>query len=285
MVGDNDERTEAGYTLQKPEGLLAHYTTAVVAFEHVLPEGGQLRLSRYRDMNDPAEAQDLRIGFGYYGDRSKDEANATYNAILQVVEEIRGSRRLLCLTRDVPDTTDPFGCCWARPRMWDQYGDRHRGACLVFDRGKLHRAFREQMPPETSAHEPTLHMGRVRYTPGGIADSLEVGHIVGDDAAFSDPRATVARHIDAHYDDFYLLKSDDWASEYEYRVLLASDTDEPYSYVDYRDALVAVVVGYRFPPFQLAGAQLLCDQRDVQLRRMWWEGGTPFALGARPPNE
>ena len=168
--------------------------------------------------------------------------------------------------------------------MWDRYGDRHRGACLVFDRDKLHRAFREQMPPETSAHEPTLHMGPVRYTPGGIADSLAVGTIVGDDAMFSDTRAAVARHIDGHYADFYLLKSDDWASEYEYRVLLASDTGEPYAHVDYRDALVAVVVGYRFSPFQLAGAQLLCDQRGVQLRRMWWEGGTPFALGRRPPN-
>ena len=127
-------------------------------------------------------------------------------------------------------------------------------------------------------------MGPVRYTPGGIADSLAVGTIVGDDAMFSDTRAAVARHIDGHYADFYLLKSDDWASEYEYRVLLASDTGEPYAHVDYRDALVAVVVGYRFSPFQLAGAQLLCDQRGVQLRRMWWEGGTPFALGRRPPN-
>jgi hypothetical protein len=284
MTVDADESVDAGYTLDKPEGLLAHYTTAEVAFEHVLPEGGQLQLSRYADMNDPVEAQDLRIAFSY-GDRSDEEANATYDAALQVVEEIRGSRRLFCLTRDTPDTNDTFGCCWARPRMWDRYGDRHRGACLVFDRGKLRMAFHEQMPTPTRPGEPTLHMGHVRYTPGGIADSEAVGSIVGDEAMFSDTRAAVARHIDAHYADFYLLKSDDWESEYEYRMLLASDTGEPYAKVDYRDALVAVVVGYRFPLFQLAGAQLLCDQREVQLRRMWWEGGTPSALRTRRPNE
>ena len=284
MTGDADESADAGYTLAKPEGLLAHYTTAEVAFEHVLPDGGQLRLSRYSDMNDPVEAQDLRIAFRY-GDRSDEEANATYDSALQVVQEIRGSRRLFCLTRDAPDTNDTFGCCWARPRMWDRYGDRHRGACLVFDPGKLRMAFHEQMPTPTSPDEPTLHMGAVRYTPGGIADSEAVASIVGDEAMFSDTRAAVARHIDAHYADFYLLKSNDWASEFEYRMLVASDTDEPYAKVDYRDALVAVVVGYRFPPSQLAGAQLLCDQREVQLRRMWWEGGRPFALRTRRPNE
>ena len=50
------ERTEAagpdGYTFTKPEGLLAHYTKASTAFEHILP--GKLRLSPYRLMRDPA---------------------------------------------------------------------------------------------------------------------------------------------------------------------------------------------------------------------------------------
>ena len=94
MAGDNNANTDTGYALQKPEGLLAHYTTAVIAFEHVLSEGGRLRLSRYRDMNDPAEAQDLRIGFGY-GDRSDDEVNATYGAALQVVQEYTGFAALV----------------------------------------------------------------------------------------------------------------------------------------------------------------------------------------------
>ena len=38
-----------------------------------------------------------------------------------------------------------FDCSWARPRMWEQYGDNHAGACLLFDRGRfeaiLHHRF------------------------------------------------------------------------------------------------------------------------------------------------
>ena len=277
-----DEALPPGPALQRPEGLLAHYTSAEVAFEHLLPEGGKLRLSRYADMNDPAEAQDLRIAFGYYGDRSSEQADATYGEMLRVVEEIRGSRRLFCLTRDVPGTNDTFGCCWARPRMWDRYGDGHRGACLLFDTGRLYNALRSQMPTKPSPHEPTLHMGAVDYTPGGIAESVPVRHI-GGDAVFGDTRSAVARHIDQHYRDFYFLKSDDWASEYEYRVLLTSATGERYEYVDYGNSLVAVVVGYRFPAYQLAGALALCERRGIALRRMWWEGGAPFVLG--PPRQ
>jgi hypothetical protein len=265
-------------TFQRPEGLVAHYTSAEVAFEHVLPEGGRLRLSRYADMNDPAEAQDLRMGFGWYGNRSDEEVNATHDQILRTVEEIRGARRLFCLTTDVPGARDTFGCCWARPRMWDRYGDGHRGVCLVFDPGKLRNALEAQMPSKPGPHEPTLHMGRVDYTPGGIAESVPVRHIGGDEV-FGNTREAVARHIDTHYHDFYFLKSDDWASEYEYRVLLTSATGEQYAYVDYRNSLAAVFVGYKFPAFQLAGAKQLCDRRGVQLRRMWWEAGRPFALG------
>ena len=32
--------------------------------------------------------------------------------------------------------------------MWEQYGDVHRGACLLFDRTRLERAIGEQWPEE-----------------------------------------------------------------------------------------------------------------------------------------
>ena len=55
------------YTFEKPEGLLAHYTSAAVAFEHILPSG-QLRMSPYRHMRDPAENKDIVPGTAWAGD-------------------------------------------------------------------------------------------------------------------------------------------------------------------------------------------------------------------------
>ena len=57
---------------------------------------------------------------------------------------------LLSLSGDAEDRGEfpGFDCCWSRPRMWEQYGDVHRGACLLFDRTRLERAIREQWPDE-----------------------------------------------------------------------------------------------------------------------------------------
>ena len=228
---------------------------------------------------------------GYSGERSNDEAMATLAAISDTVQSIRNSMRVFSLTRDVRDddrrrhspqrSPDTFDCCWARPRMWEQYGDKHRGACLLFDKDRLHNAFRQQMPPQNEPHRPTRHMGEVEYTPAGIADSHVVGTISADDTMFANPRVgvarRVARHIDANYHDYYFLKTDDWASEYEYRVVLVSETGDPHAFVEYRNALVAVMVGHLFPPYQVAGAQALCEPQDVALRQMLWYNGAPLA--------
>ena len=46
----NDDR----FGPEAPAGLMAHYTTAEAAFEHILPEE-RLRMSPYADMRDPIE--------------------------------------------------------------------------------------------------------------------------------------------------------------------------------------------------------------------------------------
>ena len=54
------------YTLRKPEGLLAHYTSAAVAFEDILPTG-KLRMSPYKRMKDLAENKDIVPGTAWRG--------------------------------------------------------------------------------------------------------------------------------------------------------------------------------------------------------------------------
>ena len=122
------------YGFQSPEGLLAHYTSAAVAFEHVLPTG-QLRMSPYRRMRDPAENKDLTPGTAYFGDPPNPEQ--TVGEMIEHVKAVRDSMRLLSFTRDASErggTRATFDCSWARPRIWEQCGHGHRGACLVFDR-------------------------------------------------------------------------------------------------------------------------------------------------------
>jgi hypothetical protein len=137
--------------------------------------------------------------------------------------------------------------------------------------------------------EDAAYMRDVRYTRAGIAES-ETRHLVDHRIFDADRRVeAVTDYIERNRDDFFFLKSDDFATEYEYRVVvnIGEDREAPagyvsdeegYAYCGYGDALVAVVVGERFPDWQLAGAREACAERGAQLRRMLWWQGEPFAI-------
>jgi hypothetical protein len=261
---------EREYTFTNPENLLAHYTTAAVAFEHVLPER-RLRMSPYRVMRDPAENKDIVPGTAFRGDQP--DAEQGWAAAVAGIKRIRDDCRVLSLTRDAADQ-GVYGSCWARPRMWEQYADVHRGACLVFDRERFVGITRAELNQVGS-----FWLDEVRYTAAGIAESA-ARNIIDERIFDPDQRSqAVAEFIVNNSDDFFFLKSSDFESEHEYRAVLMAGRGE-YAYVGLRDALVAVIAGERFPDWQVPGAAEVCEEAGVKLRRMHWENGRPFALDA-----
>ena len=267
------------YVLAKPEGLLAHYTKASTAFEDILP--GKLRLSPYRKMRDPAEHKDIEPSIG--SPRHGSDADRDFADVWARIKTIRDRMRVLSLTRDSEepgDTFPEFDCCCSRPRMWEQYGDDHRGACLLFDRSRLERAVR--------ADKRTRHFRDVEYDRQASIEPFQRGLSANEILRDRDPDRAVADHIDAHSDAFFFLKSDDFRTEWEYRVVLtAGDDRDEYAYLDYRDSLVAVVLGERVPEWQRPGAVDTCSKFEVKLGgkvklgRMKWCHGRPrvFPVG------
>ena len=278
---------ESAYTFKRPEGLLAHYTDAAAVFEHILLQPRRLRMSPYHRMRDPIESQDVLPIISWTGDRPDEDAVPW--AVLADIKAARDAMRVLAFSRDAGDGAglrDPtFDCSWARPRMWEQYGDNHAGACLLFDRGRLETVLRHDLGAGS------LYIGNVRYDREGIASS-RVQHLV--DERIFDPtqrQRAVADHIDMYRDDFFFLKSDDFETEAEYRVVLNTDDgspvgyttdDEGYAYLGYGDALIAVVLGRHFPKWQRAGAREVCVDAGIKMLCMWWERGTPYLLGTGP---
>ena len=113
----------------------------------------------------------------WYGDEPKDEQWRRAVARLKVV---RDAMRVLSFTQDAPRSTRVFGCSWARPRMWEQYGEVHRGACLLFDREALEPTLKEQFHPDPAFLRP------VHYSEGAIADDPRVRTITDEGLLASD---------------------------------------------------------------------------------------------------
>lgn len=272
MTTSTDEATLARYTFTKPEGLLAHYTTAATAFEHILPTH-RLRLSPYRLMRDPVENKDILPSIAWHG--SPPDADRAIQSVYMQLRAARDRMRVLSFTRDADRRAEHagFDCCWSRPRMWEQYGDLHRGVCLLFDRVELEQAVRDGW-----SSEPT-YMRNVAYTREGIAAAGGPVRTLIDQRIFDDKERTEAidDYVNSRSDAFFFLKSDDFATEYEYRVVLAAGDDD-YAYIDYDHALVAVVLGERFPDWQRPAAIHASSELAFKLGRMHWEHGRPHVL-------
>jgi hypothetical protein len=179
--------------------LLAHYTRASAAFEDILPER-RLRLEPYRLMRDPHENKDLLPGTAWYGERP--DIDKQWNRVCEGIKRIRGECRVLSLTDDAEGVPRNFGSCWARPRLWEQYADAHRGvSLLVFDQARVEKMLRDDF-----AKRASFYIKRVTYKPEGIAGSASriiVDETLLDDATWAD---ATAAYIEAHHEDFFFCK-------------------------------------------------------------------------------
>lgn len=58
---------------------------------------------------------------------------------------------------------------------------------------------------------------------------------------------------------------------------MLAGSDDKYAYADYGAALVVVVLGERFPKWQVAGAREVCEGANVVMARVRWMNGRPHA--------
>jgi hypothetical protein len=259
---------------------LSHYTTADAAFGKILPSG-ELRMSPYARIRDPFENKSLMLSMGFAGD--PDEPERAWMEAMEQINRLRDDMRVLSLTRDAVELVGPgtelhSRCCWARPRMWEQYAENHAGVGLIFDRRELEAQLKNEL-----RHVGPYYIGEVSYTPRGFYGS-PAHHLSVGGEAFFDPATrpqAIADHIEKYHEDFFFLKTDDWATEYEYRCVLMQPA-ESFARVKFGGSLKFAVIGEKFPEWQIPAALAACSAAGIELKRMSWATGWPFPGRASP---
>jgi DUF2971 family protein len=224
---ESEERAERS-RIGIPGALLAHYTSAATCFDHILPTR-KLRLSSFALMSDPREnkdwvryavnrrvrtsgrPQDVQKAIGEPFPVDLNQATLSANAMRQ-----QGTK-ILALTAEPSERSplEDFKRAYARPRMWERYGDSHRGVCLVFDRDELHRGCVAQL--ETIG---TAWNGNVVYDNGALVDGGIQGFRLGGTAiaaAGGDLPNGLAAHLQQHRQLLFFTKMEDYRDEQEYR--------------------------------------------------------------------
>jgi len=256
-----------------PDKYFFHYTTRDAAFGGILPSR-RLRLSPYGVMRDPLENQQWK--FTFTGRGARDDATVIADVAEQTEferranEETRARSHLLSLTIDADPQADgerpPFCFGWARARMWEQYAERYRGVCLVFDKELLTQRFAEAL--EGGAVTRTYDRA-VIYNGGGMLKP-----IIEADAARNDPDFFDG-YIEANFGALFFTKVLDWQTEHEYRFVAIAAADGSSLSIDYGDALKWVIAGNQLADWERPAVVGASRQAGAQPLLMRWDHWRP----------
>ncbi|MCM2675564.1 DUF2971 domain-containing protein [Alkalicoccobacillus plakortidis] len=255
------------------ENYLYHFTSSDTCISYILRDQ-KLRLSSINKTNDPRENKEWYFGFGIAEEEIElFEHMDSLNLNKQINELLKEDAKLICFTKD-KNVYDPNainevikGCL--RPRMWAQYGDSHKGICLVFDQNKLEskisntfnsdvRFFGENVQYSTDFHNLRLN---IKFN--SIKDDLEAG---------------VYNHLSSYYKDLFFEKFIDWQDETEFRWVVFTKNESGFEYVDYQDSLVHIVLGADFNDAYLPLIKSYCEKFKVHCSKINWHNGIPLDM-------
>lgn len=221
------------FNLGESSDIVAHYTSLEAICQHILPSG-QMRFSPLIATNDPYEFKKrlshvrFNDGTGSYDAYDKE----TYEKLdSEYSEIILNNVKVLCVTGSFCNRQANNLKCYLHPRMWAQYADNHDGAALIFDRSVLEC--------QIEKYVPNVVMGDIEYVRNFSLNEENYVEITQP----LDFKSSIYNHIEKYVGTILFNKHADWASEDERRFVWINSEKPGYEFVNYGDALKAIVLG------------------------------------------
>lgn len=236
---------------QDPDQFVGHYTN--VAGLEGIAGSKALRLGRLAAMNDPREYRQRRFSVMGAGlDRQELESiSASLNAA-------RANTRVASFTRDSIDgepttlsRTDARA--YARQSTWSHYGDRHRGACIIFEKAHLMTSLRSTFGPNAVGDKITYVAG-VESGFDTTVDPAELQRLGRGEYVQEHERTNVQLSL--------FTKNHDWEIEREWRIVVRGHDQSNEAFVPLTSSVwpvAGVVLGEDFSTSDLAIARLFAE--------------------------
>ncbi|MDO8777999.1 MAG: DUF2971 domain-containing protein [Burkholderiaceae bacterium] len=261
-------------TVSDRSAYVYHYTSAEKAIELILPEK-QLLLGSYGRTNDPKETKQWTFALSGLG--QNDPYVSIDEMSRQVSTAIKTRAHILCASIDSPDVKFEIGLDihsrgFARPRMWDQYGAKHKGVCLVFLREHLNKLIEEKFPQDFRVSRQVTYRNKSFVNNLVPSDPyvINMQHLltVGIDQYARD-------HIFTHWEHLFFEKAVDWRDEHEYRWLVANNSDEMI-FLNYENSLSAIVFGQDCSEVHIKEAVRLARGSGTMFEQLKWKNSAPW---------
>lgn len=262
------------YAVRDSGRYVYHYTDADTALQHILKDR-TLLLNNFSRTNDPKESKEWQmIPFTAQQYPGNDFTDSKLHK--EVAAKLKASAYLSCFCSDVPDLTgdhteDILKRGLARPRMWAQYANKHRGFCLVFDRGILLKKIAEQLPSRAIVHGLVSYIDRSwinRLEPHAFRVEYDQLIKVGLDEY-------CLLHMKHYAKELYFDKLTDWRDEHEWRVVALDPNSAP-PLIRFGEALVGVVHGDSTPEEISKIALSLAPEHSIEHTGLKWQNHCPW---------
>jgi len=228
----------------KPGEFLCHYTTIDKAIQII--ESGQIWLSPMKGVNDPKEFSNWQLNCKLSDREPKFEEWQEISS--SISEKCKTIAKLSCFSMDTETEHDSsfqryvdMGCIgrgFANSPMWHFYGDGHNGCCLMFKKDMIIREL------TTQSRELQYYFGSVKYI-----DELLARGIANDAYCFDLAKVDLLgvnkyafEFLTERMRDIYFKKQSIWHYENEFRIMVLSESDEPFR-LNFNNALINICFG------------------------------------------
>lgn len=248
-----------------------HYTNAQSALESILPKR-ILRLSSLQKTDDPQEYKEWR--FGLVGWSLPDGIEPKWFGTSRKINLKRLKQSYtICFSKntdlEIEDEFDPDQKekkrlpGYLKNRMWSQYGDHHKGICLVISKKEMLSFVKE--------YSGVAKCDDVSYK---YFDSIDTNAVTinGNDLADQSEEIISIRHIINNSQNMFFCKNIDYRDESEYRLFILDDkSDSEYKYISISTMLKGIVLGERFCDVYIPSIKEL--KLDVPVAKLHWDNG------------
>lgn len=148
---------------------------------------------------------------------------------------------------------------FSRSRMWSQYGEDHKGVCIIFNKDKILNTISENYK--------CVFAQEISYN-----DDLSISFDETEITSDALKNITPIKWVNTHIEKYLFLKLEDYKNEYEYRIAIHDNQNEVL-FIDFNDGIDGIILGKKFPSeYEKMLGKLLIDFNFPVFKIDWFYG-------------
>ncbi|MDP2588157.1 hypothetical protein BCT47_14170 [Vibrio splendidus] len=246
---------------------LFHFTRKETALEYIL-FNRSLRFGEFSGTNDPQEYKSKLTGVIGSGWEKHHEPKME-EVVFLVDKLLREKSKFIsfCQNDMVGDSLYSHGVL--KSRMWAQYGENHRGVCIVVSKAKLI----EQLTVQFELNY-RVDCGKIRYEEPDLDRNIPCLKIDGTELDSLTSSDVAINFVTKHISDLLFTKQPDYKDEAEFRFVLTPKSLDLVSVpidIDLLQCVHSVILGDAFPKVYEPTTFHLAKELKIPVKKLHWQ--------------